>query len=174
MPPNDVKALASGRKLVVGVDGSSGSLAALRWAGREAISCGLDALAVIAWQYPVVSRAGHGVPRGRHPGVVAEEVLVSTLAEAGIDVSRTLVTSAVIEGHPAAVLMQLAKHAELLVIGARGHGSICGALLGSISQYVAVGAACPVIVVTPAHRGQTHDTVFRLPPCSVTTPAPVG
>lgn len=73
-PPNDVKALATARRVVVGVDGSSGSLAGLRWAGREAISCGLDALAVIAWQFPVVSRAGHGVPRGEHPGVVAEEV----------------------------------------------------------------------------------------------------
>ena len=61
-------------------------------------------------------------------------------------------TTAPVQGHPAEVLMQQAERAELLVVGSRGHGRIFGALLGSVSQYVAGHAACPVVVKPLAHQ----------------------
>ena len=58
-------------------------------------------------------------------------------------------TTAPVKAHPAEVLMQQAERAELLVIGTRGHGRIAGALLGSVSQYLAAHAAGPVVVIKP-------------------------
>jgi nucleotide-binding universal stress UspA family protein len=59
------------------------------------------------------------------------------------------VTTAPVKAHPAEVLMQQAERAELLVVGSRGHGRIFGALLGSVSQYLAAHAAGPVVVIKP-------------------------
>jgi nucleotide-binding universal stress UspA family protein len=74
---------------------------------------------------------------------------LSALADAGVAVDDPTVTTAPVKGHPAEVLMQMAKRAELLVVGSRGHGRIFGALLGSVSHYVAAHAACPVVVIKP-------------------------
>jgi len=83
-----------------------------------------------------------------HLVVAAEEILVKALADAGV--SAQDVTSAPVQGHPAEVLIQAGEDAELLVVGSRAHDKILGALLGSVSQYVAAHAACPVVVIKPA------------------------
>jgi nucleotide-binding universal stress UspA family protein len=57
----------------------------------------------------------------------------------------------VVEGNPAQALLDLAKGADLVVVGSRGHGGFTGALLGSVSQHVVHHAPCPVVVV----RGRT-------------------
>jgi nucleotide-binding universal stress UspA family protein len=49
----------------------------------------------------------------------------------------------VIEGHPAPVLLDAARDAELLVVGSRGHGGFTGTLLGSVSQHLITHAHCP-------------------------------
>jgi nucleotide-binding universal stress UspA family protein len=82
-----------------------------------------------------------------HPVIAAERILVAALADAGAADNHVTVTTAPVQGHPAEVLMQQAERAELLVIGTRGHGRIVGALLGSVSQYLAAHATCPVVVV---------------------------
>jgi len=139
-----------GAGIVVGVDGSPGSIAALRWAVREASTRGLAVHAVTAWEFPVESTFGDMRTVGDfHPVVAAEKILVSALADVGIAADNESVTTAPVEGHPAEVLMQLAEGAQLLVVGSRGHGRIFGALLGSISHYVAAHAACPVVVIKP-------------------------
>jgi nucleotide-binding universal stress UspA family protein len=139
-----------GGGIVVGVDGSPGSLAALRWAIREASRRGLALHAVTAWEFPVESTFGDTTTVGDfHPVVAAEKILLSALADAGVTVDDPTVTTAPVKGHPAEVLMQMAKRAELLVVGSRGHGRIFGALLGSVSHYVAAHAACPVVVIKP-------------------------
>lgn len=142
---------ASVGRIVVGVDGSPGSLAALGWALREASSRGLAVHAVAAWECPIESSFGDMATVGDLPPVVAaEEVLVSALADTGVAADDPTVTTASLEGHPAEVLMRMASGAELLVVGSRGHGRIFGALLGSVSHYVAAHAACPVVVIKPA------------------------
>jgi nucleotide-binding universal stress UspA family protein len=50
-------------------------------------------------------------------------------------------------GHPAAVLLEAAAGAQLLVVGNRGHGGFKEALLGSVGQHCVQHAPCPVVVI---------------------------
>ncbi|MEU7817455.1 universal stress protein [Pseudonocardia sp. NPDC049154] len=147
-------------RIVVGVDGSSGSLAALRWAVREASGRRIVVHAVTAWDFPVKSTFADTATVGEvHPLVAAERILVSALVDIGVAAGNETVTTALIRGHPAEVLMQTAEGADLLVVGSRGHGTIFGALLGSVSHYVAAHAACPVIVIKPGTNEPAEDPV---------------
>ena len=51
-----------------------------------------------------------------------------------------------INGHPAPVLVEASKGADLLVVGSRGHGEFVGMLVGSVSEYCVTNAHCPVLV----------------------------
>ena len=52
-----------------------------------------------------------------------------------------------VHGHPAWVLLAAEEHADLLVVGNRGHGGFNEALLGSVGQYCVHRAKCLVVVV---------------------------
>jgi nucleotide-binding universal stress UspA family protein len=52
-----------------------------------------------------------------------------------------------VEGHLASVLTEQSKNASLIVVGSRGHGEFAGMLLGSVSEFLATHARCPVLVV---------------------------
>jgi nucleotide-binding universal stress UspA family protein len=140
-----------GRKVVVaGVDGSAGSIAALRWARDYAEATGAIVRAVRAWHYP--STFGPA-PIGLAPEPVTDEVedfMRSGLASAVAEVypeNRSQVEMHVSYGHPAEILIQESKDADLLVVGRRGHSAVTALLLGSVSMHCAAGARCPVVVV---------------------------
>jgi nucleotide-binding universal stress UspA family protein len=138
-------------RIVAGVDGSPSSLAALRWAVRQAELTGATVDAVIAWHYPVLP-----VPVG--PALVAmidsadfQKAVDATVTEAissaldsGSDVQ---VIPRVREGNAAQVLLDAAADADLLVVGSRGHGGFTEALLGSVSQHCVHHAECAVVIV---------------------------
>ncbi|HEY2126554.1 MAG TPA: universal stress protein [Streptosporangiaceae bacterium] len=141
------------RRIVVGVDGSGSSKAALRWAIRQAKLTGSSVEAVTSWRYPP--------PYGLTPGsesafdfeANAKNVLVEALAEvSGLEPDvpvRPLVT----EGIAAEVLLHEARGADLLVVGSRGHGGFASALLGSVSMYCVLHAHCPVLVFRDGREG---------------------
>ena len=64
-----------------------------------------------------------------------------------------------ISGHPAPILVEASKGADLLVVGSRGHGEFVGMLLGSVSEYCATNAHCPVLV----HRVPALSAACRQP-----------
>jgi len=69
--------------IVVGVDESPGSLAALRWAIREGYVRGRRVHAVTAWEFPVESTFGDMASVGDfHPVIAAEDILLAALADA--------------------------------------------------------------------------------------------
>ncbi|HVA51943.1 MAG TPA: universal stress protein [Acidimicrobiales bacterium] len=134
----------SGR-FVVGFDGSEGSLGALEWAVRQAelTNCALEIVA--AWEWP----SGFGwssIPDNYQPGHDAQDMLTPILASLHSAHPRLTITSKVIEGHPASVLVEESRGAELLIVGCRGHGEFVGMLIGSTSEHCVANAACPVVV----------------------------
>jgi nucleotide-binding universal stress UspA family protein len=80
-----------------------------------------------------------------------------TLAEALGEVSglepEVPVRPLVAAGHAAEVLLRMAKGADLLVVGSRGHGGFTSALVGSVSLYCVLHAHCPVLVLRDGGEG---------------------
>lgn len=144
------------RRYVVGVDGSAESLEALRWAVAEArVHGGGDVRAVQVWSMPYrgLATSTAPAPYGLPDRTTAEEAtrlqLASTLEALG-DTSPVVVHAELREGQPAAVLVELAREADLVVVGSRGRGGFAALLLGSVSAHVARHARCSVVVVRPA------------------------
>jgi nucleotide-binding universal stress UspA family protein len=140
------------RRIVVGVDSSDGSRAALRWALTQGRLTGSTVEAVAAWQHPVVYGYSYGwVPTlsdGDSIPAYAEKALSDTVAEvAGSQDPPVDVRTTVAEGPAAQVLLAAGAGADLLVVGSRGHGSFAGMLLGSVSQHCAQHAPCAVVII---------------------------
>jgi len=142
-------------KIVVGIDGSAHSSAALRWAADEAALRSARLESVHAWSFvPVATPADSGlVPMAWTDNVelldvtrkAAEDAAAAQVEDVlGADHGATV---SVVEGGPAEALLDAAKDADLLVVGNRGRGNLAAALLGSTSAKVADSAPCPVVVV---------------------------
>ncbi|MFF7984068.1 universal stress protein [Streptomyces sp. NPDC007901] len=137
---------ASPSLIVVGVDGSESSRAALRWAAHQARLTGAELRPVQAWRLPVT----YGMPVDYSDADFekqARESLRRTVEETLGEHPGVPVAPQVVEGHPAAVLAEAAQNADLLVVGSHGHGAFTGMLLGSVSNHCVHHATCPVLVV---------------------------
>jgi nucleotide-binding universal stress UspA family protein len=140
--------------IVVGVDGSDGSLDALQYAIDEARSHGADVEAVSAWHVPTMIYTGGYIPMPPDPTGferATKAALDKALSEVAAETDGVEITPVVREGQAAEVLVEAAKSADLLVVGSRGRGGFTGLLLGSVSQQCAQHAPCPVVVV-PHHE----------------------
>lgn len=139
--------------IVVGVDGSAQSNAALRWALTEAARRGARVEAVLTYYHdpvfvPATSMGLHpyGERPQRHP---AQELHANVqLARAAVPDAPD-VAEVVDVGDAADHLVEASRHADLLVIGTRGHGRVAGALLGGVAQKCLQSAECPVVVIPP-------------------------
>ncbi|GAA2958806.1 MULTISPECIES: universal stress protein [Streptomycetaceae] len=136
-------------RIVVGVDGSDASIKALRWAVRQAELTGDTVEAVNSWEYPATSWASMmpGMPEDFDPQSVATVALNEALEEALGAQGAAAVEKIVVIGNPAQTLLERAKGANLLVVGARGYSGFKATLLGSVSLHVTQHASCPVTVV---------------------------
>lgn len=136
--------------IVVGVDGSGHSDLALGFAFQEAAFRGAPLRAVHAWRHPVAAEPGDMLPlvydvdevEGEETRVLAEAIAGWTDRHPDVRVEQLVVRAGA-----AHTLIQESARAQLLVVGARGHGGFTGLLLGSVSQAVLHHAACPVAVV---------------------------
>lgn len=140
----------NGARIVVGIDGSPGSLHALSWAGREARLRNATLEVVAAWTYPTLVLL---VPVAPDPPQVktlredARDMIETALKKVGDDVDGVDVDRREVEGDTSAALIDRAKGADLLVVGSRGLGGFRGLLLGSVSQQCVQHATSPVVVV---------------------------
>jgi nucleotide-binding universal stress UspA family protein len=166
MPPDQPEVM-HGPRLVVAVDGSAGSKAALRFALEDAARRGVPVVAVIAYRVPEMRGdfTGFGAPEEKQLRETLRsqcgDKVRSAVDEAGRGLASALpdvhIRAAV--GSPADVLVRESHGADLLVLGSRGHGGFHSMLLGSTSIQCMMHATCPVTLV---HSPEAHHHRLRL------------
>ncbi|HUG63710.1 MAG TPA: universal stress protein [Gaiellaceae bacterium] len=143
--------------IVVGVDGSDASDAALRWAAEEARLRFAPLVTVCAWSFippqPIGDPGMLAMPAGDLAGQLgaeseaAREMLEAVVAEVLGDEPGLEIEQRLVEGDAGDALVAASESAELLVVGSHGRSGLKAALLGSVSRHVVSHAACPVVVV---------------------------
>lgn len=144
-------------RVVVGIDGSEGSLVALRWAAEAARLRGVPLHVLFAWGDLGARLArttrGHQEPTEADEREAAVALIEEAVAEALGDEPGVEIVPLAEPGGATPALVEASASADLLVVGSRGRGGFAGLLLGSVSQQCIHHAHCPVAVVrqqTPA------------------------
>jgi nucleotide-binding universal stress UspA family protein len=136
-------------RIVVGIDGSPSSVAALRWAARQAELTGSSIEAITTWEWPTSYGAPLPIPSDYDPREDARAMLESVLEKVLGEQPGTARKGTIVEGRAALALVEASEGADLLVVGSRGHGEFAGMLLGSVSEHCVTNAHCPVLVLRP-------------------------
>ncbi|WP_033310002.1 universal stress protein [Streptomyces iakyrus] len=149
--------------LVVGVDGSDGSLPAVDWAVDEAARHGLPLRLVYGslWERYEGRAPSVGLDRPARQ-VMADHIVASAAERAGRRNPDVKVTTDVLLADATDALLQEGNNATALITGSRGRGELKGLLLGSVGLAVAARAHCPVVVVRGDKAGLagTHERIL--------------
>jgi nucleotide-binding universal stress UspA family protein len=131
-------------RVVVGIDGSPHSEAALRWSVDLAEARQGELTAVFSWQVPFMS-----VPLAFDRDQLEQEYkrYLIEVVSAVVPSPPVPLHNVVAEGDPAEALLVASQNADLLVLGTRGRSPFAGMVLGSVSQRCAAAALCPVVLV---------------------------
>ena len=133
-------------RIIVGVDGSPESIEALRRAATIASALHAPLETITTWEFP--SMAPDSFPYSDwSPKEDAERIAENAIQSAFGGTPPDGLTSTVLEGTAAVVLIEASKTASMLVVGSRGRGGFIGLLLGSVSTACAQHAHCAVLVV---------------------------
>ncbi|TCP53502.1 nucleotide-binding universal stress UspA family protein [Tamaricihabitans halophyticus] len=148
---NDQTAISAEGTVVLGMDGSTSAQDTIEAAFTEASLRGAQLVAVHAWNDAEVS---WDVVERFYPGSesladVAERALAEMLAGWREKFPEVEVRRVVAHDKPKHQLLELAKTAQLVVVGSRGRGGFTGLLLGSTSQALIHHSPCPVLIVRP-------------------------
>jgi nucleotide-binding universal stress UspA family protein len=142
--------------IVVGIDSSHHSQRALEWAVNEA-TIRHAPLTVLTVHPVIVGYYGSAVTYpgddalADKAGKAAQEEVDAAVAKLGENKPESVTVKAV-NGIPARELISASEDADLLVLGARGHGGFAQLRLGSVSTQVTHHAHCPVVIVPPEDR----------------------
>lgn len=138
-------------KIVIALDGSDHSLKAVEYAKR--LSPDKSArIEVVHVRELLMGRGVGGAPVKLDEAEVVAEVqgTVRELSDAGYDVHLQVVST--VRDGPAQIIAEIAKliHADVIIVGTRGHGPVSGLLVGSVAQRLLHLAPCPVLVIPVA------------------------
>ncbi|MHC3469840.1 universal stress protein [Streptomyces sp. 7R007] len=158
---------ALGNGIVVGVDGSEASAAALRWAAAQARALNTELVAVHAWE-PVAAGFAPYAPASARPTESdqceqAAQLLASAVREAFGGHVGAGVRAVLVEGPPARVLLQQARGALLLVLGRQAHGQWERPSVGAVARECLRHAAVPVVTVPGPCRSGRRLRVVEQP-----------
>ncbi len=146
--------------IVVGVDGSTESRAALRFALEEAalrqatlkVVCASESVEPTVFGPSLTPLSGNvesarAVEEMQTRRNWAQGTVERMLGELESEAQGVRVERRPCEGEPISVLVDESEHSDLLVVGSRGRGGFASTLLGSVSRECAHHARCPVVIV---------------------------
>jgi nucleotide-binding universal stress UspA family protein len=141
-------------RIVVGVDGSEHSEAAIKWAVRMAKGMGSEVVAVFAIAPPIYFDAGFMAPVV--PPQLDEEWRAGMRKEfeeqwcKGLRDSGVHYRAVMKDGRPASVIAQIADslNADLIVLGRRGRGGLAELVLGSVSHELVLNSKRPILIIS--------------------------
>lgn len=132
--------------IVVGIDGSTNSLVALRWALREGGIRGVPVEVIHCWQAQLWPGVAFGPIQEMHTGSMC--MVQNEIAAALIDIHpRPDVIQTSIKGHPVATLTARSAGASMIVLGAHGHTNLRDLLFGQVADNCLRRATCPVVII---------------------------
>ncbi|MGF1667634.1 MAG: universal stress protein [Acidimicrobiia bacterium] len=145
--------------VLVGIDGSKGSLAALRWANMLAGEIGLGLRAAMAWSDP-----DEAAREASDPVAAMHQRTVARIADITRSVACEDVEPLSLHGQPAQTFLEAETQADvaMVVVGSRGLGTIPGLLLGSFSRRVLWHTARPLVLIPhtwPALTGRIEHVL---------------
>jgi nucleotide-binding universal stress UspA family protein len=164
------------KRILVGLDGSSGSARALRWAIEMAKLLGAEIVAVYVVELLSPTAVGYGLAPIEFPDGWLDDLRrqfetqwSAPLKEAGLHYRTVFETGA---RGPAPTLIAVADevHADLIVTGSRGLGGFGELLLGSVSHQLVQHAPVPVVVIPSQHRKVTMTAPMTSEPATVAAP----
>ena len=136
-------------RIVVGIDGSPASEAALHWALVYAANTGGSVHALMSWnEHPMLAGVSETLGGGVPLDIVEEQangLLDTTISAATPDGNSVTITKAAVSGPPSDILVEASRDADLVVVGRPMKSGLLH--LGSVSTRVAREAVCPVVVV---------------------------
>src|SRR5271166_2580514 len=138
--------------IVVGVDGSAASEAAVFWAAREAAMRNVPLTLVHTFKtfvptYPQIPMPSGVAEWQENDGRKVLE-LAAKIAEDAVPTDRKIsITSEVKCSPPVPTLVEMSKDADMIVVGSNGRGAVGRVVMGSVSSGVVHGAKCPVAVI---------------------------
>jgi nucleotide-binding universal stress UspA family protein len=155
--------------IVVGVDGSEGSKAALRWALAEARIRRVPLQVVyVFWALPLLAASDSAdlVKDWLSEPARATEAVHTFVRSTVGERTHVEIRPLAVQGTAAESLIDAARSADLLVVGAHPGGRLSGLLLGSVSAQCLHHAGCPVVIVpgapsTPAGRSSGSSATGR-------------
>jgi nucleotide-binding universal stress UspA family protein len=147
-------------RIVVGVDGSAGSTAAVRWAAAEARLRKADLRVLTAYhrQRPGLYFSGSG-QAGPAADPAATAIMHAAVLQARSIAPDVEVSGMALPGYAVPVLLHAAEGAALLVVGDRGNRGMPGLPFGSVGSQVATHARCSVVVVRGRAGADTGPVV---------------
>jgi len=142
------------KRILVGVDGSKSSVAALTWACDLATGVEAEVDVLCAWQTPFPSFELMAIgldfevdELNSRPHQIAQYRIDKTILDACGEPHPMRCNRIIEEGNPGILLVGRSKDYDLLVLGNRGHTPVIETLLGSVSQHCVTHAHCPVVIV---------------------------
>jgi len=134
--------------ILVGVDGSQGSIEALAWAGMVAEDLGTRVTAAMVWRDRLASDRPYSDIPERPPDNIDHQLieqLEKAVEAAGLDDVGYLPLRG--STHEALIEASARDDVALVVVGTRGLGPIAGLLLGSVSRKLLFATTCPLVLV---------------------------
>ncbi|WP_024794556.1 universal stress protein [Tomitella biformata] len=150
------------KPVVVGTDGSAHAERAVQWAAPYAALHDTPLLIATATSVPVAYGMDAALPQELFDAlrIDGQRLVTAAAHTAAMAAPDANVRTEIVLGASGAAMLKLAENASTLVVGARGHGSVASAILGSVSSLVVRHAHCPVVVVGEDEPAATDSPVI--------------